>query len=565
MQTLERVLEEERRRFDVVGMGVAVVRDGELAMARGFGLRDLAGQLPVTGRTLFAIGSSTKAFTATLIAALVGDGLLEWDRPVREYLPRFRLRDPVATALMTPRDLLCHRSGLPRHDLSWYANPDLSRREVVEERLRHLEPNRTFRELWQYNNLMYLVAGYLAGELLGASWEDGVRERLLQPLGMTDTCFSPPEARQADDWSRGYRDRDGQPEEMEQKDFPVCGPAGSIYSSVADVARWIEANLNDGRRGDEEVFAPQALRELQSPAMVVQQEPGPWPEKFGIGYGLGWVLESYRGRRFIYHGGNIDGYSAMVMMAPEVRGGAVILTNGNGTMLPGAAAYLVMDELLGLDPLPWGERLHGLEQAVRKGGKEATRRRAEAARGAPPAHESTVYAGEYRHPGYGSVLVSLAGDAMRARYGTLEMAMEHRHYETWDLSLGKLSEAPIPLTFATDDEGEVTSLSVPFEPSVAPIVFRRQPPAELFEPARLAAFAGDYEMGPMRARVRLQGSRLAVELAGLPTLTLAPFAGTTFRVDGRPGLKVEFVLAQGEVGEMVVQPGVGVFRRAGSG
>ena len=260
MDALGRALEEERARFGVVGMAVAVVRDGRLAMARGFGERDRARGLPVTERTLFAVGSATKAFTATLIAALVGDGLLEWDRPVREYLPRFRLRDAVASDLMTPRDLLCHRSGLPRHDLAWYANPELSRREMVEERLRHLEPNKTFREVWQYSNLMYLTAGHLAGEVLETSWEDGVRRRLLSPLGMDGTCFSPAEARRSPDWSRGYREHDGEVEEMEQKHFPVCGPAGSIYSSVADVARWIEANLDRGRLGDAEVIAPRRSR-----------------------------------------------------------------------------------------------------------------------------------------------------------------------------------------------------------------------------------------------------------------------------------------------------------------
>jgi CubicO group peptidase (beta-lactamase class C family) len=562
LETLERTLEEERRRFGVVGMGVAVVREGELVLARGFGLRDLERRLPATESTLFAIGSSTKAFTATLIAALVGDGLLEWDRPVREYLPRFRLLDPVASELITPRDLLCHRSGLPRHDIFWYANPHLSRRELVERRLRHLEPNKTFRELWQYNNMMYLTAGFLAGELLGTSWEEGVRQRLLLPLGMGDTCFSPAAARQAGDWSRGYRDEDGAPAEIEQKDIPVAGPAGSIYSTVADIGKWIEVNLNQGRLGETEVIAPRALRELQSPAMVMAESLSPWPEKLGIGYGLGWFLESYRGHRLVHHGGNIDGYSAMVMMAPEARGGAVVLTNGNAAMLRDAAGYMVMDELLGLEPLPWGERLHGFQQAMRQGGRAATERRAGAARSVPHAHPLAAYPGEYNHPGYGTLEVSLAGETLTARYGELEMEMAHRHFETWDLDLGQVLERPIPLTFETDPDGELISLSVPFEPSVEPIVFRRLPPARLSDPEWLSRLAGDYVMGPLRARVGVERTRLTVELVGLQTWTLTPTAGGAFGVDGHPGIKVEFTPAEGRVREMVVQPGFGVFTAA---
>lgn len=559
-EALEQALERERQRFDIAGMAVAVVGEGTLAWSRGYGRRDDAAGLPVTERTLFAIGSATKAFTASLVAALVGDGRLSWDTPVREYLPRFALKDPVATAEMTPKDLLCHRAGLPRHDLVWYANPGLSRREVVEERLRHLEPNRTFRELWQYNNLMYMTAGYLAGEVMEASWEDGVRQRLLDPLGMASTCFSPAEARATDDWSRGYRDRDGRRQEMPPKDFPVCGPAGSIYSSAADLARWLEINLNDGRRGEEELIAAAALLELRKPAMVMAEESTLWPEKFGIGYGLGWFLESYRGHRLIHHGGNIDGFSAMVMMVPEARAGVAILTNGNGTMLPGAAAYLVIDELLGLDRLPWGERFHGFEQALRRGGKEATQRREAAARTAPAGHAD--YAGEYHHPGYGSVHVNLEEGSLHARYGVFEPEMTHRHFETWDLRLPGVLDTPIPLTFATDAEGDVTSLSIPFEPTVAPIVYRRQAAAELSRPERLAAFAGDYVMGPVRARVRVGASGLTVELVDMQRFALEPIAGTAFSVKGQPMLRVEFTMVGDTVSEMVVQPGVGVFTPA---
>ncbi|WP_216901002.1 serine hydrolase [Nocardia alni] len=557
---LAQALEGELERFAVPGMAVGVVQDGQVVLARGFGLRDVAAGLPATERTLFAIGSTTKAFTATLLAALVGDGLLEWDRPVREYLPRLRLHDPVATDLLTARDLLCHRSGLPRHDIVWYANPELSRREVVEQRLRHLEPNRTFREVWQYNNLMYLIAGYLAGELLGSSWEQGIRERLFTPLGMTGTCFSPQEARSGTDWSRGYRERDGVREEMPPKHFPVCAPAGSIYSCVADLARWVQANLNGGRLDGREVIDPTALRTLQAPAMALGQEARLWPERFGIGYGLGWGLESYRGQRLVHHGGNIDGYSAKVVMAPDAAAGVIVLADHQASLLPDAACYLVMDELLGLTPLPWGERMAELQQSARAGAKEATRRQRAASADTPHAHPEAAYLGEYHHPGYGTLHVTAGEDGLTARLGVLDLGMRHRHFETWDLDLTAV-ETALTLTFATDPEGEVGSLAVPFEPSVSPIVFRRRPAQELSDPELLATFTGDYLMGQLRARVRLDRDHLTVEVAGGQAVVLEPSGERTFTVRRQPGVRIRFLVTDSRATEIEVHPGGGVYIR----
>lgn len=563
IEALEQRIEDERERFGVPGAAVAIVRDGEVRLVRGFGLRDSEGRMPVTERTQFAIASVTKAFTATLIAALVGDGRLEWDRPLREYLPRFRMYDPVATELMTPKDLLCHRSGLPRHDLLWYANPHLSRREVVEERLRHLQPSASFREAWQYNNLMYLTAGYLAGEVMGTTWEDAVRTRLLVPLGMMATCFSPQDAGQTGDCSQGYRETRGRLVPQELKEMPVCGPAGSIYTCIADLAEWVRVNVNQGRRGEVQVIEPAALRTLQAPAMVMPEMEELWPESFAVGYALGWQVESYRGHRLIQHSGGIDGFSSLVTMVPGARCGVAVLSNKSGTSLPPTLAYTVMDDLLGLSPLPWGERFHGLEGALRQGMEQAIDRRQATAGPAPPTQELQAYEGEYHHPGYGPVNVSVREGRLGVRYGELDLTVAHRHHDTWDATVASVSEAAIPVTFQTDADGEVTSLSMPLEPSVGPITFLRRPDARLSDPTFLDSLTGDYEMGPMRARIRRRASKLTVDIAPGGSMELVPHLRTTFRVKGRPGLTVEFVLSDGGgVKEVVVQPAVGVFTPA---
>jgi CubicO group peptidase (beta-lactamase class C family) len=559
--SLEEALVTEQARFNDVGFAVAVVKDDEVVLERGFGLRDKDAQLPATERTLFAIGSSTKAFTATVIAALVGDGKLEWDKPVREYLPYFKLQDPVASELITPRDLLCHNSGLPRHDLLWYGNYSASRRELIE-RLRYLEPTKTFREVWQYNNLMYMTAGHLAGETLGGiSWEDAVRQRLLEPLGMTRTGFSVQEMSTADDWSKAYKDDDGKQVELPLRDLGVCGPAGSINSCVRDMVAWLRVNLSEGRLGDQQVIAADAVKTMHA---VHMHMPGGglddlFPERQAIGYGLGWFIESYRGERIVHHGGNIDGFSAMVMFAPRRRAGVVVLTNGNGTFLRDVAAYRVMDELFGLEPLPWGERFHQLITAMKAGGKQAKEHRDANRIEAPASRPIEAFAGRYRNPGYGDVEFVLDGGKLRARYNSHDVDVEHRHYDVFELKFTQPQEGAIPATFTGDTEGEIAAVQIPFEGTVKPIVFERVPPE--LSAADIAGFAGEYVMEPMRLIIELEGEALTGRL--LPVsggrFTLVPYRGTTFKVKEQESTTVEFV--SGPDGDKAVVQPLGVFSR----
>jgi CubicO group peptidase (beta-lactamase class C family) len=183
--------------FKVPGAAVAVVKDGTIVLSKGYGYRDRERKLPVTGSTIFPIASITKSFTVTALGTLADEGRLDWDRPVREYLPGFRMHDEVATEQLTTRDMVTHRSGLPRHDLVWYSSGFT--REQLVEKLRYLELNKPIRSTFQYNNLMFLTAGYLGGRISGTSWEDLVRQRVLEPLGMTTTKFSSEDARKTAD------------------------------------------------------------------------------------------------------------------------------------------------------------------------------------------------------------------------------------------------------------------------------------------------------------------------------------------------------------------------------
>jgi len=562
---LETAIERERERFNVPGLAVAVVHDGKVLLARGFGQRDVDAGLPVTEQTLFPIGSSTKSFTASVLASLVDEGRLDWDAPVREYLPGFRMFDPVATEHLSTRDMLSHRSGLPRHDFAWIENNDITRAEIAR-RLRYLPPNKTFREKWQYNNLLYITAGHLAEALLDCSWEDAVRLRLLAPLGMTNTNFSVRDAKQSSDHAIPYLDKDGEHRAVPHRGLDLAGPCGSMNSCIADMARWALVNASAGEVDGRVVLSPAAVRELHSPAMVLagnemSNVADQYPEARLHGYGLGWFVENYRGNTIVHHGGNIDGFSSMVSALPAERIGVVVLTNLSGTHARDVLPYVVYDMLLGLEPLPWGSRLRAAEEAMRAGMKEARSAVEAKAQAAPPSHEPAEYAGDYWHPGYGMFRVLLEDGVLVPRYNDFdEFVLRHRHYDVWDLVL-EAFDATIPLSFALDFDGDVASLSVPFESTLPPIVFARQPDPALADPKVLARYTGRFVMDPMVLDVELDPAGTLVASTMGEHFELLPHRDRRFKVKDQPSLTLEFTVENGTATSVLLDP-VGIFTRS---
>jgi CubicO group peptidase (beta-lactamase class C family) len=551
--------------FKVPGVAVAVVKDGQVILAEGFGLRDIKNNLKVTPQTVFAIGSSSKAFTAATVGILADDGKLEWDKPVREYLPTFKLWDDIAAAHMTPRDLLCHRSGLPRHDLMWYASP-LSRQELFN-RLAYLEPSREFRSFWQYQNLMIMTAGHLVGELTHSTWEEFTRKRIFDPLKMTSSSFSVEAMRAAADHSLGYGEKKDKVEELPYRNIDAIGPAGSINSNVTDMANWVLLNLNKGKFGGKTIVSEASLAQIQSPQMVIQDPTfmllHNFPELTFPSYGMGWVVTSYRGHSLLHHGGNIDGFSAMVSLMPRDNMGLVVLTNLNGTMLPYAAMFNIYDRLLGLDQVPWSKRYTDLivkmkgeaEKAKKEAGKD---RRPDT----KPSHPLEDYAGEYAHPAYGAVTFTKAGDGLQARFHDQEFAVGHYHYDIFELKDAKDPDgAAFKATFGMDAKGVLMTVALPLEPSVKEIVFTRMAEKKLSDKAFLAKLCGVYDLMGQAATVALRGeSTLTIQVAGQPPVELVPAAGTSFSLKGVPGASLEFQLdASGTAVAAILSQGGGTF------
>jgi CubicO group peptidase (beta-lactamase class C family) len=544
----------EQERFGVPGVALAVVVDGEVVLCEGFGLRDVAGGEPVSADTHFPIASDSKAFTAALLCQAAAEGQLDLDQPVRSLVPWFEMRDPHATALVSARDLLAHRTGLPRHDFIWYGTSEVSN-ERVARALRYLEPNKPLRQLWQYNNLCYLTAGYLTEVLSGLEWGQALRDRLLTPLGMTATVLSPHDPA-VKEMAQPYKAVKGEPQLQKIPEKNEAGPAGGVVSTATDMAQWLLARL--GKRPD--VLPETALAQLHAPAMIGGVGALPFEERQPMGYALGCQVESYRGTRIVRHGGNLIGYSSDVTVVPSHGIGVAIFTNLHATSLRDALPLMIIDRLLGHEPAPWGERYHEVMTAMVQGREEALEHHTTRAAGSASGRELDGYVGQYRHPAYGTFTVTRDGDRLVPDFHGLGdlIRLDHRSHEAYDLFVVEFDMA-LPLVFTQDKDGAVDGLTVGLEPSVAPIRFDRVPPAA--DPALLAALPGSYALGPLTLTVHQRGDELVAAVPTAGSLVLVAAGGNRFASPSMPSLSIEAVLgADGAVAELVVDP-VGVFRR----
>jgi CubicO group peptidase (beta-lactamase class C family) len=431
-------------RDQIPGVAVGVVEGGHLVFARGFGYRDVDKHLPVTPDTLFALGSCSKTFTATAIALLADEGRIALDAPVRTYLADFSLQDPVASATLTPRDLLTHQSGLPRHDFFWYQAP-FSRDELYD-RLRFLEPSGPPRTRWQYNSLMFVVAGRVVEQVSGESWETFVQSRILVPLDMRRTVLSAEAMETDSDHASPYAMREGTLREIPMlKRLSAIAPAGAVQTSVRDLARWLtfHATRSPALLGEDlwrELHRPQA--EMPAPDQ---------PEVQHRYYALGWTHESYRGHPLVVHNGAIDGFTVHMGFLPESGQGLIVLMNRDlATEALMALAYSAYDRLLGLEPLDWERRLEEVPtqlQDVRDIALDF------------PIEEVV---GRYDHPAYGALTIRADGSRLVMQFRTLRFALVYQGGRRF-LSREPIADgAPqVSVRFSKEKIGEPLKLFVP--------------------------------------------------------------------------------------------------------
>jgi CubicO group peptidase (beta-lactamase class C family) len=523
----------------IPGLAMAVLRRDEPPALRCWGACDIDTGAPVTTDTMFPICSVTKSFTATALALLVDEGKLEWDRPVREYLPDFRLCDPIAADQATLRDLLTHRTGLPRHD--WVHMAGHLDNTGMLGALRHLEPSKPFRSAYQYNNLMYLVAGLVLERASGQRWEDFIRTRILLPLGMERVTTSLDDMlAQHPDCAMPHLTIDDALQRVPVRPINPR-PAGGICASIAEMAEYMRFQLDPVAGHGGLRLSPAAAVELRAPQIYLG--PSEFPEVGAMHKGFGFnVVLNYRGARRIDHGGGWLGYNCDLRLLPDHGGGVMVLTNrsDSGTAV---LTNTILDHLLGLEPLPWLERLRPPRATRREQAAKDRAARAEARhRDTRPSHALPDYAHDYAHPAYGEVRIICDGDALRWQGMSLDLPMAHRHYDVFETASDDVEWFGVrTVQFATGVEGDIESLCVPLEPAVAPIVFRRQPEAEMTTRAFLEPLAGVYRYLGIAFRIAIdETGRLTFTRNQGPTEPLLPRHGMIFGFSDTEFIRVEF-------------------------
>ena len=554
LKGLDEFVEMRMKEWNVPGVAIAVVRDSQVVLTKGYGWANVEGKQRVDAGTLFAIGSSSKAFTATGVMQLVDEDKVDLDEPVITYVPDFKLYNDELTKNLTVRDLLCHRSGLPRHDVAWYGSG--STREELIAKMAYLEPNAQLRETWQYQNFMFMAAGYLIEQVTGQSWEAYTQKHLFDPLQMSNSNFSVIDLQKTANRAWPYQEEEGEVKVMEYRNIDAIGPAGSINSNATDMANWLILQLNEGRFQGKQVISGTSLHETHKPQMVM---PGDMTtdEIFYSSYGLGWMITSYRGHLRVEHGGNIDGFSASVCVMPRDGIGIVVLTNMNGTALTGVIRNYIVDKMLDLEVHDWNTELLEQRNKAREASLLATEEEDDLARvnGTAPSHAPADYVGLYRHPGYGQIEVRQKDD------GSLEIGLNelgfsdlvHYHYDVFKVesAFGQLK-----FQFAYDLRGKISQLSSRLEPSLdAPIVFEKLAPELALSIEALKIYEGDYEVMGVTAEVRLHDDVLELTVPGQPTYTLVATKEHEFDLKDIEGYSVVFGLEDGAVTSMsFIQP-----------
>ena len=541
--------------WKVPALAIAVVKNDSIVLMKGYGTRTMGKVEPVDEHTMFAIGSSSKAFTATLVAMMVDEGKMRWDDPATAYLPGIQLFDPYVTRELTVRDLLTHRSGLARGDVMWYAT-DYNRDEILR-RVRYLKPTWSVRSHFGYQNIMYLAAGQAAAHVAGKSWDDLVRERIFAPLGMTESNTSIRDLAGKTNVATPHTEVNDTLMVVPWHNIDNIGPAGSINSNVFDMIKWVRFQLAQGKVGGKSLVSAAALGETHTAQMTIPvsadaRQANPYTHLQA--YGMGWFLQDYRGRELDQHGGNIDGMSAMVAIMPEEKIGMVILTNANGSPVPTIALYRMLDQLLNEPARDWNGEFIKQREKIRVQAKEAEQKRlAQHVLDTKPSLALDKYAGIYSDSMYGDVKVTDENGALRLKYGTaFDGTLEHWHFDTFRANWQNKAVARNFVTFALDADGKVKSLD--FEGIGS---FGRKPDAP--DTSRKIVLAAS-EAGKLTGTFVSETPALSIEVSydgelkltvpGQPVYTLLADSPTRFRLTGAgipAGFFLEYEVVNGAV------------------
>jgi CubicO group peptidase (beta-lactamase class C family) len=448
------------------GLAIAVVKGGQVVFARGYGVRELGKPEPVDTRTLFAIGSTTKAMTAALVGMLVDEHKVEWDAPVTRYLPWLQLKDPAVTRELTVRDLLTHRAGLGNADYLWYGQRNST--EEILRRVRLIDPSYPVRSGFIYQNIMYAAAGAVIEAASGRSWAETIRSRIFQPLGMRDTIATAASLASQPNVASPHGIVDGHVRVIENVSVDPVAAAGAVWSNVDDMAKWMRFLLDGGRAagdGGQRLLSAQTFAELFTPQTIAPFEMYPTTRltrPHWMTYGLGWFQQDYRGQAVDFHTGSIDGMVAIHGLIRDEQLGVYVLGNLDHAELRHALMYTVFDRYAGRSDRDWSADFLKLYTDIQSEAAQARARRdGHRVAGTSPSLPVRKFAGDYVDPLHGEVRVGDDPAGLSIRYGSAFVGtLEHWHYNTFRATWKAAWRAPELVTFVLDADGQPASLEM---------------------------------------------------------------------------------------------------------
>lgn len=547
------------KNWNMPGVGVGIVKNGQLVYFKGYGYRDYEKKLPITANTLFQIASNTKLFTATAIGLLVNEGKLDWDKPVKTFVPSIQFYNNELNNTITIRDMLSHRTGVTRHDLIWY-KADFTRAELFAK-LQYLEPVQSLRQGFLYNNLMYAASGHIINLIEGKTWENYVQEKLFNPLKMTHTVFSIADMQKQPDYFVPYnekRDTNILYKIPYNNETDGVGPCGSIISSINDLSHWLGALMNKGRYEGTQVIPEAIVNATKEPSIVESNASADkgYTEVLNPVYGMGRESLSYRGHQLILHGGDLNGIHSQVSYMPQDSIGVIVFVIGDHSMRYDPIIFNVYEHLLGMSITPWSER--GLKD--RDAAKKMSRAgRAKAGvgqiKGTKPSHPLEDYLGNFENSAYGIINVAQKDTQMAFTLHNIHIPMLHFHYDRFDTDNDE-ENGFYSLNYQTNPQGDVDRFVISLDEGE--VIFIKKADPNLSTVETLTKYTGVYKIGTNKVILSLKNKNHLV-IEGEPDTELIPYKPNIFKLKEFADVTIEFVIENGKVIALKQKTGSGEY------
>ncbi|RNB79739.1 serine hydrolase [Brevibacillus fluminis] len=471
---IEPFIHKELTKYHVPSLSLAVVKEENIIYQGCFGFRNLHRRLPPDPQTRYPIASLSKSMTALCLGLLKDEGKIDWNIPVVNYVPEFNMYDPYATWNVTLEDMLSHRTGVPCHDAALIERPIIRKttKELVEC-IAHLKPNKGFRTMYEYNNFMYIAASYIIERVTGMPWATFIKKRVFEPLGMDHTSAVLADLIQDENKALPYKEIDGQIEQISYANNDHAVGAGSVHSSVQDMAKWLSFTIGKGEYMGRRLVSEQIMKEIHKPRTLI---PTPLENAFRemplSAYCFGWVLQPYRGHLCFQHSGGIDGFSSFQTIMPNEKLGIVLLSNLENTSLHIAMADMIYDLILGYPETDWPARylarkkvMHANKSNHNKPLEEKRELETNSSR------HLEDYVGQYENKGYGTLEIESCKDRLIMSFKGVRSELKRNNCESFEITH---SGNPITVFFKTTSKGEISAVCVDFEPSGQAIEFSRR-------------------------------------------------------------------------------------------